>query len=85
MATICISTTAEEQQKVYDYIKTVPDKQLSVSAISRETDLVQSRARYALDDLVSEGYIEKIPIKQFNNKYIRYKYVIRKEFKKCHQ
>lgn len=74
MATVCITTSAEEQQRVYDFIRTLSGEQISISAIAKAIGMPQSRTRYALDDLVADHRVEKIPIRQFNRNYVRYTY-----------
>lgn len=74
MATVCINTSAEEQQRVYDFIRTLSGEQISISEIARAIGMPQSRTRYALDDLVSDNRVEKIPVRQFNRNYVRYTY-----------
>lgn len=74
MATVCIATSAEEQQRVYDFILTLSGEQVSISAIAKAIGMSQSRTRYALDDLVADNRVEKIPIRQFNRNYVRYTY-----------
>ena len=80
MATIQVVTSPEEQQKIYSFIQSYPGIQMSVAAIAKQVGLPQTRVRYALDDLVTNGFVVKVPTRQFNSKYIRYSYQIGKEF-----
>jgi predicted transcriptional regulator len=76
MVQITIVTTPEEQQKVLEAIKTVVGKTVAVSEISRIAGLNQNRVRYVITDLESSGKIVRIPTREFNSHYIRYKYEV---------
>lgn len=76
MAQITITTTQEEQDKVLQAIKELDGKVVAVSAIARTTGLLQSRVRYAIQDLVDAGHIKKVPHKAFNKHYVRYSYEV---------
>lgn len=76
MAQINITTTVEEQEEVLKAIKALEGQTVSVSAIAKETNLNQSRVRYAIVDLLEAGKIRRIPVKAFNVHYIRYKYEV---------
>lgn len=80
MAVVYITTTPDEQKKVYDFICTLSGEQISVSQMANKIGLAQSRVRYAIEDLISNGYVERVPIKAFNKHYVRYSYKVRKEF-----
>lgn len=76
MAQFTVTTTAEEREKVLKAVKEVEDKTVPVSEIARLAGLKDSRARYALQDLVDAGRIAKVPTKAFNKRYVRYCYKI---------
>jgi predicted HTH transcriptional regulator len=76
MATIKITTTEEEQNKVLEAIKELPNESVSMAVIAKKAGLSTSRVRYAIADLVDSNKIRKIPTKCINPRYIRYKYEI---------
>lgn len=76
MAAIVIKTTYEEQKKVLKAVEMLEGKVVSVADLASWAGLNQSRARYALMDLVEQGAIERIPEKAFNKNYIRYSYKV---------
>ena len=78
MAQITISTTKEEQEAVLKVLKELRETTAPVSTIANLAGLSQSRARYAIADLLEAGKIERIPTKAFNKHYIRYSYRVLK-------
>jgi len=76
MATVTITTTQEEQQKVLTALKDVQNETVAMSKIAKISGLSVSRVRYTLADLIDAGKIRKIPTKCINPRYIRYKYEI---------
>lgn len=80
MANITIITTPVEQKQVIEALKRIGEVVVPVSKIAKEAGLTESRARYALTDLVESGAVEKIPFKAFNKHYVRYSYRVVKEY-----
>lgn len=76
MAHIVISTTKEEQQAVLKALRDIGDKVTAVAAIAKTTGMRSSRVRYAIQDLVDAGKVERVPHKAFNKHYIRYSYKV---------
>ena len=76
MAQINISTTEDEQNRVLEAIKKLQGQTVAVSAIASMAGMNQSRVRYAITDLEEGGKIKRIPVKAFNEHYIRYKYEV---------
>lgn len=76
MAKFTIETTSEEQEAVIEVLKKHEGETVPVRVIAAEADMHQSRARYAILDLVEAGRIAKVPTKAFNKHYIRYTYKI---------
>lgn len=76
MASINITTTAEEKDAVYEVIANNENIQLTLKAIANEAGLTISRTRYALEDLIESGHVIKQPTKAFNKHYVRYSYRI---------
>ena len=76
MATVTITTTQEEQQKVLEALKGLQGETVAMSKISKVCGLSVSRVRYTLADLIEANKIRKIPTKCINPRYIRYKYEI---------
>lgn len=74
MAQFTVTTTAEEQDKVLNALRELNGETAPVSTIARIAGLGNSRARYAIQDLVDAGRIEKVPTKAFNKHYVRYCY-----------
>lgn len=80
MAAIIVKTTYEEQKKILKAVEMFEGKVVSVADLASWAGMNQSRARYALMDLVDQGIVERIPAKAFNKNYIRYSYkVVRNE------
>lgn len=76
MAQINITTTIEEQDRVLEAIKKLQGQTVAVSAIASMAGMNQSRVRYVITDLEEDGKIKRIPVKAFNEHYIRYKYEV---------
>lgn len=76
MAAIIVKTTYEEQKKILKAVEMFEGKVVSVADLASWAGMNQSRARYALMDLVDRGIIERIPAKAFNKNYIRYSYKV---------
>ena len=76
MALITINTTFEERQAVYNAIRGLVGVSVAVTEIARRSKLKDSRARYALEDLITAGRIIKKPTRAINKRYIRYAYYI---------
>lgn len=76
MAAIIVKTTYEEQKKILKAVETFDGKVVSVADLASWAGMNQSRARYALMDLVDQGIVERIPTKAFNKNYIRYSYKV---------
>lgn len=74
MAQFTVTTTTDEQNKVLQAIKELNGETAPVSTIANMTGLRHSRVRYAIQDLVDAGRIEKVPTKAFNKHYVRYCY-----------
>lgn len=74
MAQFTVTTTSEEQEKVLQAIKELNGETAPVSTIATMAGLRHSRVRYAIQDLVDAGRIEKVPTKAFNKHYVRYCY-----------
>ena len=76
MAQINVVTTKEERDAVLQVISELDGAVTPVSRIAEMSGLRQSRARYALLDLIEAGQVEKIPHRAFNKHYVRYSYNI---------
>lgn len=74
MAQVNITTTQEEQSKVLKVLLELNGAVTPVSKIADMADMKQSRARYAIMDLLDAGKIEKVPHRAFNKHYVRYSY-----------
>lgn len=79
MAAIIVKTTYEEQKKILKAVEMLEGKVVSVADLASLAGMNQSRARYALMDLVDQGIVERIPTKAFNKNYIRYSYKVGSE------
>lgn len=76
MPKITIETTHEEQEAVLKAIKSLDGQVVAVRVIAEEAGLPQSRARYALVDLIEAGKVAREASKAFNKHYVRYSYKI---------
>ena len=73
---ITIETTPEEQAAVLKAIRALEGQVVAVRVIAEEAGLPQTRARYALVDLLESGKITREAVKAFNKHYVRYSYKI---------
>lgn len=76
MANIVVITSPEDQQTVLEAIKGFNGEQVAVSNIAKKIGFTQSKVRYAIIDLIDAGKLKQVPVKKFNNYYIRYRYEI---------
>lgn len=76
MAKFTIETTQEEQEAVLKAIKTFEGVTVSMRALAAEAKMPQSRARYAVLDLIEANKVARVPTKAFNEHYVRYTYKI---------
>lgn len=76
MATIKITTTPEEHEKVLEALRVIGNKTASVAMIADEAQMTQNRTRYTLVDLEESGKIKKHLVRAFNDKYKRYSYEV---------
>lgn len=74
MAQINVVTTKEEQLAVLRVLNDLRGDVTPVARIAQLAGLKQSRARYAIIDLIDAGCIEKVPHRAFNKHYVRYSY-----------
>ena len=74
MATIKITTTPEEHEKVLEALRVIGNKTASVAMIADEAQMTQNRTRYTLVDLEESGKIKMHLVSAFNDKYKRYSY-----------
>lgn len=79
MATIKVKTYQSEQEDVLKALENLQNQVVSVARIATEANMKQSRARYALEDLIDAGKVIKEPSKAINKHYVRYSYRIVKE------
>ena len=76
MAKFTIETTQEEQEAVLGVLKELEGTTVPVRLLAVKAKMPQSRARYAILDLIDAGKIERVPTKAFNAHYVRYTYKI---------
>lgn len=76
MAKFVIETTPEERDAVLKVLKELEGQVVPVRVIADKAGMVQSRARYAILDLIEANKIERVAAKAFNPRYIRYTYKI---------
>ena len=76
MANFTIETTPEEQEAVLQVLRDLEGKTVAVRVIAEKAKMSQSRARYAILDLVDAKKVERVPTKAFNERYIRYTYKV---------
>lgn len=76
MPQITIETTPEEQARVLEALGKLGEQVVAVRVIAEEAGMSQSRARYALEDLIEANKIARVASKAFNKHYVRYFYKI---------
>lgn len=76
MPQINITTTEEEQASVLEAIKTLVGSTVAVSEIARVAGMNKNRVRYVVTDLEAAGKIKRVPTKEYNKNYIRYRYEV---------
>ena len=76
MPQITIETTQEEQEAVYEALKRLGGKVVAVREIAEEAGIPQSRARYAIVDLLEAKRVVREPHRNFNKHYVRYSYKV---------
>lgn len=76
MAQFVVETTPEEREAILNVIKQIEGQTVPVRAIAEMANMSQSRARYALIDLLEARKIERVASKVINKHYIRYSYKI---------
>lgn len=76
MAQINIITTVEERDLVCSAIERLGDEATAISKIAKEADLMISRARYAVSDLVEAGVVSREPVKVLNEHFKRFIYKV---------
>ena len=74
MAQFIVETTPEEREAVLRVIKQIEGQTVPVRVIAEMADMSQSRARYALIDLLEARKIERVASKAINKHYVRYSY-----------
>ena len=74
MAQITVYTSQEERDKVLKVLAELQGEVVPVSAIAERAGVKQSRARYAIMDLIDAGKVKKVPHRAFNKHYVRYSY-----------
>ena len=76
MATVTVKIYQSEKDQVVEVLKKLKDQTVAVSAIAKEAGINPNRCRFVIDELLQEGKITKIATKQFNPRYVRYKYEV---------
>lgn len=76
MAHFTVETTDEERSKILEVLKQVEGKVIPVRELAEMAGMSQSRARYAIIDLVDAGKVERVASKAFNKHYVRYSYKV---------
>ena len=74
MAQFVVETTPEEREAILNVIKQIEGQTVPVRVIAEMADMAQSRARYALIDLLEARKIERVASKAINKHYVRYSY-----------
>lgn len=74
MAQFVVETTPEEREAILNVIKQIEGQTVPVRVIAEMADMSQSRARYALIDLLEARKIERVASKAINKHYVRYSY-----------
>ena len=75
MATYKVESTETERTSVLGVLSNVKEV-ISVNQIAKKAGIGESRARNAILDLEEQGILRRVPIKQFNKHYTRYRYEV---------
>lgn len=65
-----------EKLRVLQAIRFFKDKTVSVATIANKAGYNANRVRFIIDLLLQECRIKKIPVKNFNKHYRRYRYEV---------
>lgn len=76
---IIIKIEESEKLEVLEIMKKLVGVQVSVAKIADEGDLNPNRTRFVVADLVAEGRLKKITVKDFGPHYRRYSYELPKD------
>lgn len=76
MGSITVKIEESEKKQMLKIIKKNKDATVSVAKLAKEAGQNPNRARFVIAELLEEGKIERVVTKSFNERYIRYSYVI---------
>lgn len=76
MSQFIVETTQEEREAVLEAIRKTEGTTIPVRVLAEHAGLSQSRARYAILDLLEERKIARVADKAFNKHYVRYSYKV---------
>jgi hypothetical protein len=76
MAQITVQIHEPEKLAMIKVIKKNKGKTISVAKLADQAEQNPNRARFVIDELIAEGRISKVPTRQFNDKYVRYTYIV---------
>lgn len=77
MAQINVKIFDDEKAAMVKVIKKNKGKTISVAKLAQQAEQNPNRARFVIDELIQEGKVEKVPTKQFNERYVRYTYIVK--------
>lgn len=76
---IVIEISEQEKLEVMKLMKKFEGVPVSIAKIAESGDLNPNRTRFVVSDLVEEGRLKKILVKDYGPHYRRYAYTIPKE------
>jgi len=75
---IQIKLTEAEKLKVLAAVKVIKTPTISVAQIAQATKINNGRCRFVVESLLDDGRLIKIPVKDYNERYKRYRYEVAK-------
>lgn len=77
MASVTVKIHQQEKDKLVSIIRTkCKDKTISVTKIASLAGFNPNRTRFIIEELLEEGRIRRVVTKQYNERYVRYKYEV---------
>ena len=74
---IIIKIDEKEKLEVLELIKQFEGQQVSIAKVAEAGDLNPNRTRFVFAELIEEGRLERIVVKDYGPRYRRYAYKIK--------
>jgi hypothetical protein len=75
---IQVKLNEPEKLKVLAAVKVIKTPTISVAQIAKATGINNGRCRFVVESLLDDGRLVKIPVKNYNERYKRYRYEVPK-------